>query len=52
MDIFVVAQVTIDVHCKYDINKFESIAGYRPILDAMKSFATETEYPVLVDIEV
>ena len=26
--------------------------GYRAILDAMKSFADESEYPTLVDIEV
>ena len=29
-----------------------SIPGYRPILDAMKSFAVDSHEPEIIDIEV
>ncbi len=53
MGISVVVQVSMKAfQVIITLNYFNNYLGYRPILDAMKSFASESEYPVLIDIEV
>ena len=53
MEISVDAQVTKLSNCSCELLKYSFLnLGYRPILDAMKSFAVDVKNPVHSDIEV